>query len=243
MKYFNQINVALATTENIERFLPSKSFEWSNKAKRDAVNIWINSLYNLSIKRIENPPYLEPLLFVLADKICLEKRGSLFKFLKYLVDDYSNIPNYSTFLVSLDKIKFTINRILEWETLSESFFKLSKRGLNSLSYRPSSSTFFCKIKEFHPRRLYIKHPWNEVQLSNIHSLSTKNILELINDEPLLGHRFFLGSESAPALGIGIMDGHHRIYELYSRFINYQLVFIETMSGSNGDIQVLVVEKW
>ncbi len=243
MHLFNQINLALSDTENVERFLTNKPFDWSNKTKRLAVSKWLKSLYNLSTKNIENPPNLEPLLFVLSDKICIEEKGRIFIFLRSLLKDYYNIPNSPTFLLHTDMINFIISRVLHWETISQNFYDLSTKGLSSLSNRPSASTFFCKIKEFHPRRLYTKHPWNEVQVLSIRSLSTKTIINLINEEPIFGHRFFLGLEPGPAFGIALLDGHHRVYELYKRFINAQLTSQGTSFGTNGDTQIQAFEKW
>ena len=232
---------ALAHTENIERLIGDKSDKFS-KIQEKAVTNWLKSLY--SLKNPEALPNLEPLLFVLVDRICIHERGKLLDFLRDLVNNYSNIKNSSNFLLPKDEINLIISRILYWETISQNFYDISIQDLDSLSNRPSSSTFFCKIKEFHPRRLYLKHPWNEVQVNSLHSVSIRTLFDLVNNpkEPILGHRYFLSSETGPAFGIAILDGHHRVYELYKRFINSQLTSERTNSGSNGDILVLITEK-
>jgi hypothetical protein len=241
MKNFVAITLALSHTENVERFLNGNTFEWSNKTKRVAVVNWLRSLSNLH--NLRKLPSLEPLLFVLVDKICFEERGRILDFLRLIKQEYSQI-NIGLFLPPLEEINLIISEILICETISQEYYTLSLQDLDSLSNRPSNSSFFCKVKEFHPRRLYTKHPWNEVQVSSLHSVSTKVLFDLVSnpEEPLMGHRFFLGNEPGPALGIAILDGHHRIYELYKRFINNQLISEKTTPESNGDILVLVIEK-
>jgi hypothetical protein len=82
-----------------------------------------------------------------------------------------------------------------------------------------------------------------MQLESLKSTSVEFLVGYNTNDPISGHRFYLGSEDAPALGIAIIAGHHRIYELYRRFINGELSNTFINSNLGGDILVSFQEVY
>ncbi len=99
------------------------------------------------------------------------------------------------------------------------------------------------IKEFHPRKIDAKHPWNAIQLTSLKELSSEAMFAKNSEDPLSGSRFFLAEDdNGPATGVHIFTGHHRVYEFYRRYINEYLEQTCIEGHCNGDILLLFLEK-
>lgn len=244
MAYFKRILDLYGQTEIVEKLIKSssaKNFPWDNKSFKSPVLNWIKSLFSLS-STLSEGYQLEPLLFSLVDHIYLEDNRRLYLFLKDLKLNLSEISQLDSSDFTSDYLAIIIYSLDRLFSNSQTFYELSMKNFDIIGERKEKQ-FYCLIREFHPRRLYIKHSWNITQLESLKSVSTEFLVNYNADDPIRGHRFFIGSEDAPALGIAIIAGHHRIYELYRRFIRGELskTFINNKHG--GDILVIFQEVY
>ena len=110
----------------------------------------------------------------------------------------------------------------------------------------SGNKFYCMIREFHPRKIYSKHVWNEIQAGPQRDRPTKDLVSYSELDPIAGHRFFTTDpieKHGPAVGIAIFAGHHRIYELYRRYLNDKLKNFKFEGEKNGNVKVIFEEAW
>ncbi|MDP3729088.1 MAG: hypothetical protein Q8R18_06595 [bacterium] len=252
MSLFILIQQCLESTERAEKTIKNISvlkYEWENKEKKEIVYLWMKDIFSLLKKDPMKIGQIEPLLFVLADKIVLQNKSFLFKFLKDL-NKYHTHLLLESWRASKEEekkvmIEAIITAIIEWEKLSQSFFEDARRNLQLIEDRSNGKSLNFMIREFHPRKIDAKHPWNEIQLTSLRELSTEEILAKASEDPLSGFRFFITDDIriyGPATGIEIKSGHHRVYELYRRYINGLLEKTCFHQQCNGNILVLFLEK-
>ncbi len=252
MSIFTNIEQCLESTERAKETIKKTTvlkYQWNSKEKRDIINYWIRDLFSLLKKDPMSIPKREPLLFVLADKIILEDKSFLFNFLRDL-KKYQTDPLLETWKASKEEekkvmLEAVITALIEWESLSQSFFEDARRNLQLIEERPSRKSLNFMIREFHPRKIDGKHPWNEIQLLSLKELSTEDIFAKSSEDPMSGFRFFITEDIkdyGPATGVKIKSGHHRVYELYRRYINGLLEKTSMQKQWNGDILVLFLEK-
>ena len=250
MSYFNAIQEAIEQTEraqNVIRNYSAATFPWADVQKRTVISVWLLYIFGLATRDIATAGNREPILFMLADKICVEDKGRLLKFINEMHD---LLPTGALEPLMKNKpdqwrgiIPSVHQTVRAWGELSQDYLELSRQNLDELTYRPDTKTFYCMIREFHPRKIHSKHPWNEVQATSIETLSTEDIVKSVDEDPIEGSRFFLPGDHAPATGISIIAGHHRIYVLYRRYINGRLQNTCINEHCSGDILVRFVEKW
>lgn len=230
MSNFNLILETLETTNRVASIIQKKpvlKFNWGSKSEREIISQWLKSLLKLAVKKPSNPPQMEPLLFSLVDKITLDNRGSILLFLS----DMKKYLSHPNLIPLVTKNKEDVGKILdiileeleEWQEISEKYFIESRKNLELVIKKSSSHVFYCMIKELHPRKLIEKHSWNEVQIRSIEPLSTEEIIKTIEKDTISGNRFFLqGDKAGLGTGIRILNGHHRLYVLYKKYINWQV---------------------
>jgi len=249
MELFRNIQQCLEYSERIESLLAAspRKIKIGSKEKREIVSLWLQSLFSLIKKDPDRVPKREPLLFILVDKITLENKSLLFRFLK----DLKEVKNHpflqedpKKYQQQLKIIEIIIPTLLDWERLSQNFFEEARKNLSLIETSSRTKTFFFMIREFHPRKIQGKHPWNEIQISSLRELSIEEILAKNSEDPLSGNRFFILEDEGlgPATGVGIKTGHHRVYELYRRFINGMLENICFQGKCNGDILLVFLKK-
>ncbi len=80
------------------------------------------------------------------------------------------------------------------------------------------------------------HPFDPRQLENQKRRATEDLLKPDPAEPISGYRVFEPGDKTvyPGSGIRIIDGHHRTFELYRRYLN---------GGLDGNTLVLVRKKY
>ncbi|MDP3918923.1 MAG: hypothetical protein Q8Q35_03425 [Nanoarchaeota archaeon] len=188
---------------------------------------------------------LEPLVFVFIDNIYITNEIRLINFLEEIRDNFSH-SNLS-FMQKDHNFEFVIlqniNYLKKTFELSQYFFNESFKHLELIEAKWSKGSFPCMVRELHPRKLITKHPWNPLQMESLRTLDTKFLVSINEDDPITGHRYFLGYESGVATGITIVTGHHRIYELYRRYINKLLEFNELNGLRGGDIIIQFQEAY
>ncbi len=254
MSLFTNIQNCLETTERAEetiKNIPVLKYQWDNKEKREIISIWIKSLFFLLKKEPLKKGQREPLLFVLADKIILPRASFLILFLKELKEkqDHPLLKDwkYSNKAKEEEKrymLEMIIPVLIDWEKLSQEYFEEAKRNINPALLRNDQNSFYFMVREFHPRKIDAKHPWNAVQLASLRELSTQEMFMNLSEDPFFGSRFLIPSDNKDCpTGVRIFTGHHRVYELYRRFINGELEPISLQGHSNGDLFLLFLEKF
>ena len=250
MQYFLKILNLLESTDRISQIIGKKTvlkFSWKDKERREIFQKWLKELQIFAITNPMQEGFREPLLFTLTDKIMLENKGKILLFLKDMGKNLTH-PLLESLVKNKQeeweqRIYVIIQELSTWQKVSEEYYMYGKKDLEELTKRPDIKTFYCMIKEFHPTKLIGKHPVNEVQLNSLETLSTEQIIETIQEDPISGHRFFLPGDDIPATGINILTGNHRIYILFKRYINGLLQNTCIKEHCNGEIFILLMEKY
>ena len=136
-----------------------------------------------------------------------------------------------------------IPALIDWEKLSQKYFEETKRNIHPHLLRKDQKSFYFMVREFHPRKIDAKHPWNAIQLASLRELSTEEMFMKSSEDQFFGNRFLTLEDSKDqATGVRIFTGHHRVYEFYRRYINGELEAISIAGHSNGDLCLLFFEK-
>lgn len=253
MNLFTNIQSCIESTERAEETIRNTSvlkYQWSNREKKERIYFWIKDLFFLFKKDPLKVGQREPLLFVLADKITLSNTSFLFLFLKDL-KGYQEHPllkdwKFSNKVKEEEKkhmLEMIIPAILHWEQLSQEYFEEARRNIPLRELKNDRKSLYVTIREFHPRKIDAKHPWNAVQLASLRELSTEEMFMKNSEDPFLGSRFLIPGDTKDCpTGVRIFTGHHRVYEFYRRFINGELEHISLEGHSNGNLSLLFVEK-
>jgi len=217
-------------------FLKAPVSRWSGN-EWSVFLLWADSLLALKEKSFDSPPNIEPLIFTYADYV--ERSAQGFTFLKRLSDLEILVQKAPP---KLKKRKDAVQMVRLSKEICESLVKLSLSFLNSsfqgvdsiLRVQAPGGGFYCLAREFHPSKLVVKHPWNVVQAKIQRGRSVEKLLSYDESDPLRAERFPLGGD---LYGIKILDGHHRVYEIYRRFVNGLLDNVVLEGRSGGDILV------
>jgi hypothetical protein len=198
---------------------------------------WADSLLALKEKNFDSPPNIEPLIFTYADY--LERSAQGFTFSQRLFDlsilVQKSPPRLKRRTDAVQMVRLSKEICEDLVKLSLSFLNASFQGVDSiLKVQAPGGGFYCLAREFHPARLTTKHPWNVVQAKIQRNRSVEKLLSYDESDPLRAERFMLGGN---LYGIRVLDGHHRIYEIYRRFVNGLLDDVILEGRSGGDILV------
>lgn len=145
------------------------------------------------------------------------------KIAKTLLKDINLSEDYSS---QINKI---VNGLNKWKKIMSKKTKIIKPGNKHLRNLPHHKKypayFYVYVKELNfAQNIEVRHPINDPQLSIHRKRETKDLLKIDRKDPITGHRFFLPEDSTryPGSGIFITTGHHRLYELYWRYLAGQL---------------------
>ncbi len=239
---FNDVLTAIGYTERAERIIRGASvarFEWRDRQTVQIIVQWLLELFKLASLRPEKP--VEPVLFSLSDRISVNNDG----FLRGFIDNVRvMLPQLPSVLEVSNKDELFWNGILGsllesidvWSKLSNEFYVRGMEGLYELPF-PIGNKFYCAVKEFHPRRLDVVHPLNERQLSGQRRRPSADLLKIDPNDPISGQRFWRPGDRAMSSGIRIQAGHHRLYELYRRYINGILEGLCVGNRCGGDLLI------
>jgi len=217
-------------------FLKSPIQRWSG-SEWNVFLLWADSLLILKEKNFDSPPNIEPLIFTYADYVERSAQGLTFSQrlsdLGVLVQ--KSPPKLKRRNDAPQMVRLAKEICEGLVKLSVSFLNASFQGVDSiLKVQAPGGGFYCLAREFHPSRLVVKHPWNVVQARIQRNRSVEKLLSFDESDPLRAERFILGGG---LYGIKILDGHHRIYEIYRRFVNGLLEDVNIGGRSGGDILV------
>jgi len=249
---FTQVLKAIGATDDAQMFIRGKpviKYNWNDKTLTRPIADWVQRLFKLASTDATKKPDMEPYLFYLGDQISLFNKGMLRKFLhdmfilidKREMEDFIRITNkgIKVWLPILSRVNAAVK---EWAVLSYSYYGASIQSLDFVAKLPVEHKFQVMVKELHPRKLRILHPWGVEQLHAQRTRDTEGLLRFDEQDPIAGHRFFLPGDSAPGTGIKIEAGHHRLYELYKRYINGLLDDLVIEGRRGGEILITFVER-
>ncbi len=106
--------------------------------------------------------------------------------------------------------------------------------LEDLPIHKDENKFYAKVKEFNAEKtLVMKHPLSEIQMKIQRKRTTKELINPDLKDPISGHRQFRTKDDSrfPASKIIVTNGHHRLYELYRRYLQDKI---------NGDLLVTFI---
>lgn len=217
-------------------FLKAPVSRWSGN-EWSVFLAWADSLLVLKEKNFDSPPNIEPLIFTYADYV--ERPAQGLTFLRRLSDldifVQKNPPKLKKRKDAVQMVRLSKEICEGLVKLSVYFLGESFHGVDSiLRVQAPGGGFFCLAREFHPSRLVVRHPWNVVQAKIQRARSVEKLLSFDESDPLRAERFMLGGN---LYGIKVLDGHHRIYEIYRRFTNGLLDDVVLEGRSGGDILV------
>jgi len=125
--------------------------------------------------------------------------------------------------VVVNQAPFIIDSFQSWQVLFDkkiSPFIEGNQYLTKLPSHPNPDRFYIYVKELNPINLALKHPLDELQARDQARRSVKELLAFDENDPIIARRSFDSSDrlNAPGSRIFIAAGHHRIYELYRRYL-------------------------
>jgi len=96
--------------------------------------------------------------------------------------------------------------------------------LKKLPQHSDTEKFYVMAKELNLNRHFLQHPINEVQLRNQIDRSNEELVYYDILDPIAGHRIFDSADSSlyPGSVIVIKNGHHRLFEIYRRYLQERI---------------------
>ena len=130
-------------------------------------------------------------------------------------------------IVVVNKINSEIDEIQafikSWKkTIKEkvSFVEKNNKHLENLPIHLNPEMFYVMVKELNPVNLVTKHGLHPDQAKNVKLLSDSQLMNYNNGDPIAGSRVWKKTDSFsfPGSVIVVKQGHHRIYEVYRRYL-------------------------
>ncbi len=141
------------------------------------------------------------------------------------VKDLRMLLSQITFPHEQERIARICNEIKTWEQLLHGILAHPSNGtLKDLPQSKNPQFFLAFIKELSPITIQVKHQINELQWKDAHERATTELMKYDPTDSIAGYRQF-GENDNPAFPgsrIVLTAGHHRVFELYRRFLNKEI---------------------
>lgn len=221
---------------------PKKELDFTDFETRKRVQSLIKNLDVLISEEGRDPRLL---------KLVIDVKG-LRDFLGLLQKALDGSPKYLEWLKrqkgmnTKKEVNLAIGRIVqgldEWEAIAEEKVHTHQKGvaknyyLRDLPSPESTDYFYVMVKELNPTQTKYLHPFNPGQLASQKSRPTEDLLKPDPTGPIAGYRVFEKGDKTlyPGSGIRIIDGHHRTFEIYRRFLLGQI---------SGDVLILFKKRY
>ncbi len=212
----------------------------NDKKRKKNLRVLINSLEILNQESSDNPLFSN----------IISKIDKLLNLLKNLLTIYENYKSRSRELGSIDQgvikdinkeltlIIETIVRWLENVRRKSEEVAVGNKHLKDIKLHPINTRFYTKIKEFNPDYTEeMVHPINKQQKQIQRKRTTEELLKLDKKDPITGARNYrIGDDySFPGSKLIVSQGHHRLYELYMRYL-------QGMVDGNMLVEFIIDEK-
>lgn len=229
---FYLLEETLALIKAIEKNLelhkldPTKHLDLTDAETRKSVHALIENLDALLAAEERDPRLL---------KLVTEVQG-LREFLVLLQKALAGSQAYVSWLQrqkrlnTPQQVNKAIDRIVgaleNWAELAEEKLHAHRQGrvknqyLENLPSPTDPDFFYIMLKELNPLQTKYLHPFDPRQLESQKRRPTEELLRPDPTDPISGYRVFEQGDSAafPGSGIRIVDGHHRTFELYRRYL-------------------------
>lgn len=135
-----------------------------------------------------------------------------------------------------EKTPFILSSLNAW---NDDIFKVKiapflegNQHLKNLPMHRDPDMFYVMVKELNPLKLISKHPLTLVQAKPQSRRSNSALLSFDARDPVSASRVGMKGDrgNAPSSGLRIEGGHHRLYEIYKRYLAGKI---------NGDILIEV----
>ena len=132
-----------------------------------------------------------------------------------------------THIGTITKISFRqeiiIKALKEWYNLAKKRIERAgdnNKHLRDIPQHSNQKKFYAKIMEFDPKRTIGLHPLTHQQMEAQSSRTNKDIILFDEKDPISGYRVFSKNDDIryPGSIIFIVNGHHRLYELFMRYL-------------------------
>jgi len=92
--------------------------------------------------------------------------------------------------------------------------------LKNIPVHKNPDRFYVMVKELNPVKIIVKNPLKDIQANVQAGFSNQKLQAFNEDDPISGTRVWAAGDrdNAPGSNLRIYSGHHRIYELYKRYI-------------------------
>ncbi len=203
--------------------------EYQNKRLKK-INALIKNLKDIKEREYDNQFFLEYITSI-DDNI---------KFLE-IIKNIDNVQNKRLIIGKIDeyilKIVGKIDEWLELIKIKSEEVHFGNKYLKGIKIHQLKTRFYARIKEFNPDyTMVIKHPINELQAKIQRGRTDQELLKLDIKDPITGGRSIRKYDNVELPGslLTITQGHHRVYELYRRYLQGRI---------NGDIEVeIIIDK-
>jgi hypothetical protein len=115
--------------------------------------------------------------------------------------------------------------IQDWERMLQDILtNPTNAALKDLPSSKNPQFFLAYVKELSPVTVRVKHQINEMQLKDAQQRKTEELMRYDPTDPIAGYRQF-GENDNPAYPgsmIILTAGHHRVFELYKRFMKKEI---------------------
>lgn len=222
---------ALERTLALHKLDPRTDIDLADAASRKRVHELIEDLDALLAEPERDPRFL---------RLLTDVQG-LRDFLQLLQDALAGSPAYAEWLKrqrkpkTVAEVNKAIDRIIAgldgWARLAEEKVHAHLRQepapnayLDALPAPPDKNHFYAMVKELSPLQTVTLHPLDPRQAAVQRQRSTAELLRYDPEDPIAGSRFWREGDSQnwPGSGIRIVNGHHRVYELYRRYLHGEI---------------------
>jgi len=201
----------------------STGIAWAGKGKTKVRQL-LKDLYILFKLEGDNPKIIR----------LIKRTKGLIEFLQKVKGAYEGDPVLKKWLMklpphqSVEDVNNVIDEIVKglkrWERIVRERVEIVKEGnehLEDIPTHPNSDIFYVKAMELNPySTMETKHSLRADQAERQAKRSTEDLIKFDPDDPIRGRRFWRPKDTgkAPASGLIISDGHHRLNEIYRRYL-------------------------
>jgi len=194
-----------------------------SKSRVNQLSIMITVLNEIIEEESQNPNFVR----IIDDCVNLKndfiRINNAYQGIK-IADSWLNAQNYVNLISEIySKQNLIIKRLKEWYKIVKK--RIEKVGNNNKHLRnipvhKNGDFFYAKIIELNPERNVALHPLTSQQIKGQDHRTNKELILFNEQDPISGYRVFSKTDDIkyPGSVIHIVNGHHRLNELFKRYI-------------------------
>ncbi|MBD3259553.1 hypothetical protein GF371_02870 [Candidatus Woesearchaeota archaeon] len=223
------INTLSELEEDLElnKLDPSTGIAWKGKRKTKIRKL-LKDLYILFKFEGDNPKIIR----------LITRTKGLIEFLQKIAKAYEGDPVLERWLMKLpphrsvedlnSAVEEIIKGLKKWEKIIKKKMHPIGEGnahLENLPTHPNSDMFYVKAMELNPYcTMETKHSLRADQAERQANRTTEDLLRFDPKDPIKGRRIWRPKDTgrAPASGLIVTEGHHRLNEIYKRYLKGEI---------------------